>query len=223
MPAIEFNQVKKQFEQSGQTIDALKETNLKIYSGEFVAIIGPSGSGKSTFLTLAGGLQQPTEGEIFINDRNVYAMKEKDLGKLRLNEIGFILQASNLVPYLKIKDQFILFDKITRKPNKELRESLFHQLGIESLANKYPDEISGGQRQRVAIAKALYNDPSVILADEPTASLDTDRAFEVVEILARESKERNKAIIMVTHDQRLIEHCDRVFVMTDGVLEEQSQ
>ena len=173
-------------------------------------------------MTLAGGLQKPTSGQIIINQTDISQIEDKKLGQIRLKEIGFILQASNLVPYLKIKDQFVLFDKITGKHKTGYRDELLEQLGVQDLKDKYPEELSGGQRQRVAIAKALYNDPTIILADEPTASLDTDRAFEVVDILAKEAKEKNKAIIMVTHDTRLIDQCDRVLVMTDGVLEEKT-
>lgn len=222
MTAIIFDKVTKEFQQASQTLRALKETSLTIKKGEFVAVIGPSGSGKSTFLTLAGGLQKPSSGQIIINGTDISQIEDKKLGQIRLKEIGFILQASNLVPYLKIKDQFVLFDKITGHHKEAYRDELLQQLSIEDLKDKYPEDLSGGQRQRVAIAKALYNDPTIILADEPTASLDTDRAYEVVEILAMEAKEKHKAIIMVTHDNRMIKYCDRVLVMTDGVLTEQT-
>ena len=221
MSAIEFKNVSKDFKDANQTVHALKNTNIRVEKGEFVAIIGPSGSGKSTFLTLAGGLQKPSEGQIIIGDKDISKLKEKEMGRLRLKEIGFILQASNLVPFLKIKDQFKLFDKVNKTNRSEYMNNLLGQLGIDDLLEKYPEDISGGQRQRVAIVKALYNDPSIILADEPTASLDTDKAFEVVKILAEESKKQNKAIIMVTHDIRLVQYCDRVFKITDGVLTEE--
>lgn len=223
MPAIKFKQVSKEFKDGKDTVQVLQETNIAIEAGEFVAIIGPSGSGKSTFLTLAGGLQKPTQGEIFINDQDISKIPEKELGQLRLKEIGFILQDSNLVPFLNVKDQFNLFDRVMNKSRADQRDALLDQLGLSDLANKYPEELSGGQRQRVAIAKSLYNDPAVILADEPTASLDSDRAFEVVDILAEESKNKSKAIVMVTHDQRLIKKCDRVLEMVDGVLEEKKE
>ncbi|MDO5649871.1 MAG: ABC transporter ATP-binding protein [Gallicola sp.] len=221
MSAIEFRNVKKEFQDGNTTIEALKETNLKVEEGSFIAIIGPSGSGKSTFLTLAGGLQSPTEGEILIKDKPFSKVEEKKRAKLRFKEIGFILQASNLIPFLKVKDQLVLVDKVNGQRVEKLKEDLFQTLDIDGLANKYPDELSGGERQRVAIARALYNDPSIILADEPTASLDSERAFEVVEILAKETKCKNKATIMVTHDTRLIDYCDRVYIMEDGVLREE--
>ncbi len=223
MSAIEFRNVKKEFQDGDTTIEALKETNLKVEEGSFIAIIGPSGSGKSTFLTLAGGLQSPTKGEILINDKPFSEVEEKKRAKLRFKEIGFILQSSNLIPFLKVKDQLVLVDKVNGKKVEKSKEDLFQTLDIDDLANKYPDELSGGERQRVAIARALYNDPSIILADEPTASLDSERAFEVVEILAKETKCKNKATIMVTHDTRLINYCDHVYIMEDGVLREEKE
>lgn len=216
MSVIAFKQVKKQFKDGDATIEALKETNFSVEKGEFVAIIGPSGSGKSTFLTLAGGLQTPSAGEILINDQPFSQEKEKKRAAIRLKEIGFILQASNLVPFLTVEKQLVLVDKVLKQPHRQ--QKLFEELGVSQLIHKYPEELSGGERQRVAIARALYHDPSIILADEPTASLDTQKAFEVVEILAKETKEKEKATIMVTHDLRLIDYCDKVYVIEDGVL-----
>lgn len=220
MKAIEFKEVEKSFQDGDQVVKALKETTMSIDKGEFVAIIGPSGSGKSTFLTLAGGLQTPSSGSVFINDQEFSNQKESERVKLRFKEIGFILQASNLVPFLTVKKQLLLVDKIKHEYRQKEANELFEQLGVDKLINKYPEELSGGERQRVAIARALYNDPSIILADEPTASLDSEKAREVVDILAKESKDKNKATIMVTHDTRLIDKCDRIFMMEDGVLKE---
>jgi len=221
MTAIELIKIKKFFKDGPEQIEALKETNLTINKGEFVAVIGPSGSGKSTFLTIIGGLQSPSQGEVRLNGQSFSQKKEKERAKMRFDQIGFILQASNLVPFLKIKDQLRLVDKVDKKKQRESIDSLFAQLGITDIADKYPEEISGGQRQRVAIARALYNDPTIILADEPTASLDTEKAMEVVKILADEAKEKNKAVLMVTHDRRLVAYCDRLLVMEDGVLREE--
>lgn len=220
MSAITFKNITRDFKDGGRTIRVLKDTNVEINSGEFVAIVGPSGSGKSTFLTIAGGLQTPTSGEVYINGQELSALSEKEREKLRLNEVGFILQTSNLVPFLKVNDQFNLFDRIMKDDRSDYRDELLEQLGIKELSNKYPEDLSGGEQQRVAIAKALYNDPTILLADEPTASLDTERALEVVDILAKEAKEQDKAIIMVTHDKRLLDKCDRVLEMKDGELNE---
>lgn len=220
MNVLEFKNVTKSYQDGNKEIEALKETNFKIEEGQFIAIIGPSGSGKSTFLTLAGGLQTPSKGQIIINGKDYTNLAEKERAKLRFNDIGFVLQASNLVPFLIAKQQLELVDRINKKRKRTLQdqESLFKELGIDHLENKLPKDLSGGERQRLAIARALYNNPAIILADEPTASLDSDRAFEVVDLLSKECKEKNKSIIMVTHDNRMIEKCDHVYRMKDGIL-----
>ena len=220
MKAIELKNVKKSFKDGDETIEALKETNFSVDKGEFVAIIGPSGSGKSTLLTIAGGLQSPSSGEIWINGRALNEKKEKARAKVRFEEIGFILQASNLVPFLTVKKQLQLVDKVNKAKENRAGLDLLKRLGLEKLVDKYPEELSGGERQRVAIVRALYNDPTIILADEPTVSLDTEKAYEVVKILAKEAKEKNKATIMVTHDLRLVDYCDKVYLMEDGRLSE---
>ncbi len=222
MKAIELKNVKKNFKDGDETIEALKETNFSVDKGEFVAIIGPSGSGKITLLTIAGGLQSPSSGEIWINGQTLSEKKEKARAKVRFEEIGFILQASNLIPFLTVKKQLELVDKVTKGKNNKSGLDLLSRLGLDKLIDKYPDELSGGERQRVAIVRALYNDPSIILADEPTASLDTEKAYEVVKILAKEAKEKNKATIMVTHDLRLVDFCDKVYLMQDGSLSEKT-
>ena len=220
MNVLEFKNVTKSYQDGNKEIEALKETNFKIEEGQFIAIIGPSGSGKSTFLTLAGGLQTPSKGQIIINGKDYTNLSEKERAKLRFNDIGFVLQASNLVPFLTAKQQLELVDRINKQKKQTLQDqnSLFKELGIDHLENKLPKDLSGGERQRLAIARALYNNPAIILADEPTASLDSDRAFEVVDLLSKECKEKNKSIIMVTHDNRMIEKCDHVYRMKDGIL-----
>ena len=220
MNVLEFINVTKSYQDGNKEIEALKETNFKIEEGKFIAIIGPSGSGKSTFLTLAGGLQTPSKGQIIINGKDYTNLSEKERSKLRFNDIGFVLQASNLVPFLTAKQQLELVDRINKQKRQTLQDqkSLFKELGIDHLENKLPKDLSGGERQRLAIARALYNNPAIILADEPTASLDSDRAFEVVDLLSKECKEKNKSIIMVTHDNRMIEKCDHVYRMKDGIL-----
>ena len=220
MNVLEFINVTKSYQDGNKEIEALKETNFKIEEGKFIAIIGPSGSGKSTFLTLAGGLQTPSKGQIIINGKDYTNLSEKERSKLRFNDIGFVLQASNLVPFLTAKQQLELVDRINKEKRQKLQDqkSLFKELGIDHLENKLPKDLSGGERQRLAIARALYNNPANILADEPTASLDSDRAFEVVDLLSKECKEKNKSIIMVTHDNRMIEKCDHVYRMKDGIL-----
>lgn len=218
---IEMINVTKDFLQGDNVINALKRTNFVAYEGELIAIVGPSGSGKSTFLTILGGLQKPTTGNVLLNGLPFSELQIKEKSQIRLENIGFILQASNLIPFLTVKEQMVLYNKITKsKIDNEWMYELFDKLDVEKLKNKYPNELSGGERQRVAIAKALYHQPNVIFADEPTASLDTKKAYDVVKLLARETKEQKKATIMVTHDERMLEFCDRVYIIVDGVLSE---
>lgn len=219
MNLIEVKNVSKSFLDGDKTIQALKKTSFSVKEGEFVALIGPSGSGKSTLLTIIGGLQQPDEGQVLIQNEKFSQVRDKERTKLRFEELGFILQASNLIPFLSVENQLRLVDKINKKKTDlKYVDNLLDQLGIKDLRKKYPADLSGGERQRVAIARALYHNPSVILADEPTASLDSERAFEVVEILAESTKKNKKATIMVTHDERLVGYCDKVYRMVDGVL-----
>ena len=216
---LKFENVTKSFKDVNRNIEAVKDTNFEINKGDIIALVGPSGSGKSTFLTMAGALQTPTSGHILINNQDITTMKQKALAKVRMSEIGFILQATNLVPFLTVKQQFTLLKKKNKNVmSNEDYQQLMSQLGLTSLLNKLPSEISGGQKQRVAIAKALYTNPSIILADEPTAALDTENAIEVIKILRDQAKKRKKACIIVTHDERLKAYCDRSYHMKDGVL-----
>ncbi|MBF7018077.1 ABC transporter ATP-binding protein [Staphylococcus durrellii] len=216
---LTFKDVTKDFKDGNHIIEAVKQTNLTFDKGQLIAIVGPSGSGKSTFLTIAGALQTPTSGEVYINDTPLSTMKQKQLAQTRMREIGFILQATNLVPFLTVKQQFKLLKKRKKDvmPDEALQE-LLSQLGLLDIQNKLPSAISGGQKQRVAIAKALYTNPSIILADEPTASLDTENALEVMKILQQQTKKRDKTCIFVTHDERLTTYCDKVYHMKDGNL-----
>lgn len=218
---LKFENVTKTFNDGSSTIEAVKDTSFSLEAGEFVAIIGPSGSGKSTLLTMAGALQTPSNGEITIDGEKISQLSQKQLSKIRLSKIGFILQASNLVPFLTVEEQFKLLKK--KKDDVMSDESLnelYDQLKLNDIKNQLPGEISGGQKQRAAIVKALYTNPAIILADEPTASLDTENALSVVKILKEQTKAQNKTCIIVTHDERLTEYCDKVFKMTDGVFEE---
>ncbi|PCF85549.1 ABC transporter ATP-binding protein [Staphylococcus delphini] len=218
---LKFENVTKSFKDGQQVIEAVKPTTLQFEQGELIAIVGPSGSGKSTFLTMAGALQTPTSGDITIGEQVITHLSQKALARVRMKQIGFILQTSNLVPFLTVKQQFQLLKK--RKKDvlaQEDFDALIEHLGLDSIMNQLPSEISGGQKQRVAIAKAIYTNPDIILADEPTASLDTENAMAVMEILKNQSKSRNKMCMIVTHDERLTDYCDKVFEMKDGVLTE---
>ena len=218
---LEMKNINKKYGEKHTEVIALKELSFAVQPGEFVAVIGPSGSGKSTFLTIAAGLQAPTSGEVIVGGQSLNKLTKKQRLAQRFQKIGFILQSSNLVPFLTVEDQFHLIEKVDKsRKNSELKEQLLETLGLKELRNSYPRDLSGGERQRVAIACALYHEPDVILADEPTASLDTEKAFDVVQLLAKEAKEKDKGIIMVTHDERLLKYCDRVVRIRDGELTE---
>lgn len=213
--------VSKVYKEGESQIIALDQVSMEVASGEFVAIIGPSGSGKSTFLSIAGALLKPSQGEVKIDNKDIAKIKDKELSNLRLQEIGFILQTSNLMPYLNVLDNLLLLKKMSGKVTKQditFAKELLKELGLGSKFEKLPNELSGGERQRVAIARSFMNDSSLILADEPTASLDTNRANEVVSLISKEVKARGKAAIMVTHDERMLAYCDRVYRMEDGKL-----
>lgn len=221
MEIMKFEKVYKTFEDNGEKIEALKEASFTLNSGELVAIVGPSGSGKSTLLTMMGGLQRPSGGTITFEDKDLSSMDEKERNKLRFDRIGFILQASNLVPYLTLDDQFALVDKFAgKKRDSKKSDEILEKMSILKRKNQYPGDLSGGERQRGAIARALYTEPSLLLADEPTASLDSKKAKEVIQLLKDLTTDSNRTTVIVTHDERLLEYCDRVFKVVDGVLEE---
>lgn len=223
MSGIIFENVSKHYQDGANTkVQILDNISLHVKPGELVAVIGPSGSGKSTFLSIAGALLQASSGEVSINNIKLNQLTEKQIARLRLEQIGFILQTSNLIPYLNVLDQLLVVKKMKGKitnKDKIFAKDLLREVGLESKIKKFPEQLSGGERQRVAIARALMNDPNVILADEPTASLDSKRAFEVVELIAKVVKNRNKAAIMVTHDERMLPYCDRVYRIEEGKLE----
>ena len=217
MSIIELKGVTKEYGQGHTLVQALKPTDFRLEAGQFVAIIGPSGSGKTTFLTLLGHLQTPSKGQILLRGKDTSQLKEKERAALRFNDFGFILQASNLIPFLKIEDQFQLIDRLSKKERTDL-DSLIELLDLKDTLKQYPKELSGGERQRAAIARALYNSPDIILADEPTASLDTERARRVVHLLKEVTQKFNKSVVMITHDTRLLNEVDKVYEMQDGVL-----
>ncbi|MGO4929464.1 ABC transporter ATP-binding protein [Fundicoccus sp. Sow4_F4] len=224
MAEISLQNVTKVYQEGEFTTTALKELSLSVEKGEFIAIIGPSGSGKSTFLSIAGALLKATSGQVIIDGVDIASISEKELSKVRLSKIGFILQTSNLLPYLPVIDQLLVVKKMAGKvvtADRDFAQELLNDIGLGNKMKKYPHQLSGGERQRTAIARAFMNNPSIILADEPTANLDTKRAHEVVSLIAKEVKARHKAAIMVTHDERMLSYCDRVYRMEDGILTEE--
>ena len=222
MAIIELKNVQKVYGTGAAQVVALKNINFKANLGEVVLIMGPSGAGKSTFLTIAGSLQKPTTGEVIVNGQNIARISAKASDHLRLTQLGFVLQAYNLVPFLKIREQFELVNKVKKAGNisQEKLQELLKQLGINSLLDKYPSELSGGQQQRAAIARALYANPQILLADEPTASLDSENVAEVGQLFKNLAKKYNKAVLLVTHDPRLKQYADHIYEMMDGKIKQ---
>lgn len=220
MTAVEIKNVKKVYGKGDAATVALKGVNFEANLGEVVLLMGPSGAGKSTLLTIIGALQSATSGTVKVDGQDITQLKEKDRSRLRLNKLGFVLQAYNLVPYLTVQEQFQLLDRVKKSGNLSQADlkGLLEDLGISGLVNKYPGELSGGQKQRAAIARAMYANPEILLADEPTASLDSARVEEVGQLFKKLAKDRQKAIILVTHDPRLKKYADHIYDMMDGQL-----
>lgn len=223
MAVISLKDISKVYGKGSAQVTALHDVNFTAEKGEVVLIVGPSGAGKSTFLTIAGALQRPTSGTVEIEGEDITHISPQQADRLRLDKIGFVLQAYNLVPYLTVEQQFELVDKVKKENNmsKEKLDKLLEQLGIKQLVKKYPKELSGGQKQRVAIARALYANPEIILADEPTASLDSQKVEEVGKLFKDLAQQQNKAILVVTHDKRLEKYANKIYEMLDGSLTEE--
>jgi putative ABC transport system ATP-binding protein len=219
--ALEVNQVVKTFKSDSGTIQAVDNVSFQVRAGEFVALVGPSGSGKTTMLSILAALLSPTSGQVCIDGQDLARMSEKQRVALRREKIGFTFQSNNLIPYLNALENTQFMLRLNGKLDKTGRmrsEELLARLGLADRMQNLPAQMSGGQQQRVAIARALIHNPSVVLADEPTASLDTERAFQVVETFAGLIHENKRAGIMVTHDLRMCRYVDRVLQMKDGKL-----
>jgi putative ABC transport system ATP-binding protein len=219
--AIETNAIVKTYQGDMGAIQAVDGVSLQVRTGEFVALVGPSGSGKTTMLSILAALLQPTSGQIFLDGQQMSDLSEAERVSLRREKIGFTFQANNLVPYLTAVENVELMLRLNKRLDKagKLRaRELLARLGLGERLNNLTGQLSGGQQQRVAIARALIHNPSLVLADEPTASLDTERAYQVVETFSGLIHEQNRAGIMVTHDLRMVEYVDRVLQMRDGKL-----
>lgn len=224
MSVLSLQHVNQFFGSDSARVQVLNDVSFDAEPGTLSLIVGPSGSGKSTFLTIAGGLLTPTSGEVLFDGTSYHDTSKHDRDRLRLESIGFVLQAYHLLPYLTVADQFTLVDKVKKSGNLSHEDLgiLLEQLGIQDFTHKFPAELSGGQQQRVAIARALYPNPKIILADEPTAALDTERVKIVGALFRQLAHERNKAIVVVTHDVRLDEFADQIYEIRDGILTKNS-
>ncbi len=218
---LELRKVTKYFMDGEQKAEILKELDFKVNRGEFVAIVGPSGSGKSTMLSIAGALLTPDGGEVIVNGRSLGGLSDSEKARVRLTSIGYIFQASNLVPFLKVKDQLKLVAELAGNWNDSARkraDELLEAMGMSQRQNRRIQHLSGGEKQRVAIARAFMNEPDLILADEPTAALDASRSNEIIALIKREAHSRNKAAVLVTHDESVLHHCDKVYEVSQGKL-----
>jgi putative ABC transport system ATP-binding protein len=220
--ALQAKSLKKVYKIDNSEIHAVEDVSFTLQTGEFIALVGPSGSGKTTILALLAGLLRPDEGKVFIKAQDLSQMKDSRLTAFRRQNIGFTFQANNLLPYLTVMENVELMLDLNGKDNrkgKERARELLNHLGLEERLKNLPAQLSGGEQQRVAIARAMVHDPEIVLMDEPTASLDTTRAYQVIDTFARLIHEQNRSGIMVTHDLRICAYADRILVMEDGRIE----
>jgi putative ABC transport system ATP-binding protein len=219
---VQCRNLVKQYQQGDTTVSALRGVDVSFNKGEFAAISGPSGSGKSTLLHIMGSLEQATEGEVILDGVSLAQQSRQQLADLRLNRIGFVFQAYNLIPVLSATEnvEFILqLQGVDAKTRRARSADLLRQVGLQGLEDRKPGQLSGGQQQRVAVARALASHPAIVLADEPTANLDSQNSDELLAIMSQLNQESQVTIIVATHDPRVIDHTRRHIVLTDGRIE----
>lgn len=219
---IKTSGLSKTYTNTAVPVEALKDVSLEFKQGEFTAIVGPSGSGKTTFLNVIGGLDKPTKGKVVIDGVDIASMKESQLFDFRLKHIGFVFQAYNLIPVLTATENVSFIMLLQKRPKEEMEKrakEMLEQVGLSDKLDVRPNKLSGGQQQRVAVARALASRPDFVLADEPTANLDTESAFNLLDIMARLNKEEDITLIFSTHDQRVIDRARRVIKLVDGAVD----
>ena len=222
MALIELNQVSKIYDGTAVPVKAVDEVNLKIEEGEFTAIVGPSGSGKTTLLNLIGGLDQPSSGKIIVDGTDISTFKPDELINFRLHHIGFVFQAYNLIPVFTAKEnvEFImLLQRISKIEREKKAIEFLNAVGLHDRINSKPTELSGGQQQRVAVARALASTPSFVLADEPTANLDSVTADSLLDLMENLNRDHKMTFVFSTHDSRVIQRAHRVITLRDGAVE----
>jgi putative ABC transport system ATP-binding protein len=219
MNLLEVKEISKTYGAGETAVKALKKVSFSVPKGEFVAVVGESGSGKSTLLNLLGALDKPTSGKVYIDGKDTFTMKERELTIFRRRNIGFIFQAFHLIPELTV-EQNILFPILLdhQKPDVKYLEELLFILNLQERRDHLPSQISGGQQQRVAIGRALMTRPSLILADEPTGNLDSQNSSEVITLLKETSRKYEQTIVMITHNRSIAQAADRVLQVSDGVI-----
>jgi putative ABC transport system ATP-binding protein len=220
-PALQMSNVRKVYRMADTDVIALDHAQLTVASDEIVALVGPSGSGKTTLCSIAGGILSATEGSVVLGGEEITSYNNKQLTTFRQNQVGFVFQSVNLVPFLTARENLLVVDELGRREGKPARrraDRLLEELGLTDRAKNLPSQLSGGQKQRVAIGRALMNEPQLVLFDEPTSALDTELGAQVMELIRSEMKARGTAAVVVTHDERITSFCDRTVHITDGVL-----
>ncbi|MEC1303812.1 ABC transporter ATP-binding protein [Lysinibacillus capsici] len=223
MTLFTIDEVRKTFKNGEVEEEILKGINLSLNEGEITALVGASGSGKSTLLTIAAGLQQATDGQVLFEEQNLTTMKTDQVRKLRASKFGFVFQFAHLVPFLTVEEQLLLMLDVAESPLKKNEQKyevnrLLELVGMEHRKTAYPSSLSGGEKQRVAIARAIIHQPKVLFADEPTASLDSQRSKEIMLLLRTLTKTLNITTLLVTHDEEMLAYTDRIIKMSDGVV-----
>ncbi len=223
MEILRTEKLDKTYQDNGVPVNAVKGVDLSIQTGDYTVIAGPSGSGKTTLLNLLGALDKPTNGKVLFKDEDLSNKSRKELSTFRLNNLGFIFQAYNLIPVLSAIENIEFSMMLLGIPENERREKslkLLEELGIRELAEKLPNEMSGGQQQRVAVARAIVNNPQLVLADEPTANLDSKTGSNLLDLMEKMNAEKNITFVFASHDQQVIERAKRLLIMKDGVIVE---
>jgi putative ABC transport system ATP-binding protein len=219
---LELRDVRKVYVTGDTEVAALDHANLTVARDEIVALVGPSGSGKTTLCSIAGGLLSATSGEVIVGGHDITEYSERELSDFRRDQVGFVFQSVNLVPFLTARENLLVVAELgggDKATSKDRADQLLEELGLADRAKNLPSQLSGGQRQRVAIGRALMNDPALVLFDEPTSALDSKLGDQVTQLIRSEMKQRGTSAIIVTHDDRITRYADRVVHITDGVLE----
>ena len=217
MEILKVENLTKTYGKKDTEVKALDNISFGVNKGEFIAIVGASGSGKSTLLHLIGGVDKPTSGKVYINGKDIYSLSKDEIAIFRRNEIGLIYQFYNLIPILNVKENITLpCDLEGKKVDEKRLDEIIQMLGLENRKEHLPNELSGGQQQRVAIGRALINNPSIILADEPTGNLDSKASKEIIDLLKNSNKKYNQTILLITHDENIAKQADRIITIQDG-------
>ncbi len=223
MEIIKVENVEKIYQDNGVPVHALRGIDLAVNKGDYIVIAGPSGSGKTTLLNVMGTLDVPTKGQVFLEGNDVSQKKAKELSEIRLTKLGFVFQAYNLIPVLTSVENIefaMLLRGISAKERHQKALTVMEELGIAELKDKMPNKMSGGQQQRVAVARAIVNDPVIVLADEPTANLDSKTGDVLLDLMERMNKEKNITFIFSSHDKQVIDRAKRLLILKDGLIVE---